>query len=1113
MAQKPVISVGLKIDELDKQDIEKIMKSVKSISDKIDLDPRIKGIRKQIDELKKEESDIAKSRERSAHRLTQLQSAHGKITQKMLNDSKKLADLEKDRASLAEKHDLEMQVSQSKINSLLRNRVALEKDIADQLQKIQDIKDGKSEGDTEKVNKKLADNQNKLAKINENIGIEEKKRQILKNKAEQELYNITENIQTIAKTNNDLKEKSNKFTEDGKKLNAQILENEKSRFNINDNIIKQKEQIKGIEKEQFNYASKSFTDQIKFQHELANQIQQTHPEYSHDEALVLAKKMTPLKKEGLKIDTKDEELIRKSLKNRKLEYKLERDKEKSRFNLLGLGKKDWKERNKELLTEFDLKKRMLGLGVKGVDRRDKVGMGGVVSDLAKGENVAEKMTGQMGALGAVIGKLAGPLMAIGGIAGFVMLMLEYNQKVQEARKSVLQLGAASGQAWKNIQRGQILGLDSAEKYRASLRSLYDEIGMTYEDALKNTEILNKSSVAFQNILSGDLRVLKEIDAMAVLNNTSFQEMATISGDWVNELNIKTNQLFTTFVKLRDAQSGSSVTVDKFFSSVMNAAQGLAIYGTQVEDVATAFGKLTKNLKMPQKYALDLATKMLSASSTMTASQKTMVSQIGGAKGLLEQETKRLEAQVAQGNEQKKQGKLSKDQVAELERQTQKLGKNREVLGRTYKTEIDAQAAYFEAMDPSTNLKMRLQALAKSAPSYFKGVDFDKLDPKKLAAALAEGGETLADIAKEFGFDREQIRAMQKFSEAGVDLSNLGAKIATEQDKAAKARETETARKQAHTIEDGTKSIKEILAEKIGKFLEKIYLTLENIYDFFAESVFASKATKIRRAEDKMNKGIEGINDKIKDLTTEEERLKKEGTTRPLTMKEQRRLGEIDSEKKALTEDAKKIESKKSTLSYGSGGAALDLARKALSDQQFNESVRNAPRLKRQEEEKKQAQEGKLQEKQYAPIRFASGGYTGDGKPTNAAGIVHKKEFVFDAVSTRKIGKDNLEKLMAFAKNGFAAGGYVGTAAKIARSGFKIGSAIGTKAMGMTPAGMALQVGARMALPLLSKALGVEQKTGSTINNNQSVTINVNQRDRQEIEQIVYKVMYDKSARG
>ena len=103
--------------------------------------------------------------------------------------------------------------------------------------------------------------------------------------------------------------------------------------------------------------------------------------------------------------------------------------------------------------------------------------------------------------------------------------------------------------------------------------------------------------------------------------------------------------------------------------------------------------------------------------------------------------------------------------------------------------------------------------------------------------------------------------------------------------------------------------------------------------------------------------------------------------------------------------------------------------------------------------------------------------------------------------------------MAFAKNGFAAGGYVGTAAKIARSGFKIGSAIGTKAMGMTPAGMALQVGARMALPLLSKALGVEQKTGSTINNNQSVTINVNQRDRQEIEQIVYKVMYDKSARG
>lgn len=44
--------------------------------------------------------------------------------------------------------------------------------------------------------------------------------------------------------------------------------------------------------------------------------------------------------------------------------------------------------------------------------------------------------------------------------------------------------------------------------------------------------------------------------------------------------------------------------------------------------------------------------------------------------------------------------------------------------------------------------------------------------------------------------------------------------------------------------------------------------------------------------------------------------------------------------------------------------------------------------------------------------FKSGGYTGDGNPNDEAGVVHKREFVFNAKQTRKLGLGNLKALAA-----------------------------------------------------------------------------------------------------
>jgi len=56
-----------------------------------------------------------------------------------------------------------------------------------------------------------------------------------------------------------------------------------------------------------------------------------------------------------------------------------------------------------------------------------------------------------------------------------------------------------------------------------------------------------------------------------------------------------------------------------------------------------------------------------------------------------------------------------------------------------------------------------------------------------------------------------------------------------------------------------------------------------------------------------------------------------------------------------------------------------------------------------------------------PVSMATGGYTGNGAKYEAAGIVHRGEYVINAERTKEIGIANLERL----HKGYADGGYVG----------------------------------------------------------------------------------------
>lgn len=67
------------------------------------------------------------------------------------------------------------------------------------------------------------------------------------------------------------------------------------------------------------------------------------------------------------------------------------------------------------------------------------------------------------------------------------------------------------------------------------------------------------------------------------------------------------------------------------------------------------------------------------------------------------------------------------------------------------------------------------------------------------------------------------------------------------------------------------------------------------------------------------------------------------------------------------------------------------------------------------------------------LGFAEGGYTGPGGKHQPAGIVHAGEYVFSAETVKRIGAGNLERMHRSARRGYAEGGLVGAAGKVARA--------------------------------------------------------------------------------
>lgn len=1111
MARNPKLTLDVELGEIDQSQVDAIKKQLSSALHEVKVDPKWVENEEQLVSLRKELNDAKKDSQKIDSNISTIHEKHVKLISQMkkLQESRTTTEskFRKIEAESVTKISILTEQLQRQKEKLQEDNYRLQKSQL-KLAELQEsgIEDEKEIEKIKKEEERIAKDLINFQKMQANLVNLTENQEADRNKILKEMVEIDENILNISEEEKDsaekilaLDDKKRKNLQNIKSMNENITNSQRAMIKLENqrlvaqhaiaqtileqdgkykHLIKEADTLSKIEEKKHLLGLTLSQEESSKQKSLSEAI-----EAKEEAALSQAKKMIPMSKEQSKFEQKYLNVVKDEKKHKQALLKEELNHLELQKKLLrreGVGRTEIKKYAKEEKAEI---LRSLGFNKKAKEEESNIA--------SKTAEKAKDMTKEQGKeMMHLVKHLAGPLLALGGIAGFVMTMLNYNKQVMEARKNMFKFAAESGDAWKRVEKHQTIGIGTLESYRSRLRSLWDQVGMKYEEAVKAVGTLTSAGIKFEDVMKHNAKTIAEVESMSSLSGMSFEQMAEISGEWVTEFRKDTEDLSGTFVNLMHNASKTDMTTSRFFSSVMNAAQGLAIYGTRVEDVSSAFADLTRGVKMPQKEASKLASSLLDSINNMTSAQKAMISQQGNARGALESELKDLQKINAAGkisvDQRERMAKLTElleapkydaTQIAALEQELANINalsdKSKEqkdrakeiskVLGQQ-RNVLNESVRMLEAQNPAQRLRTQLTALAKGAAGIFKGVDI--LDPSQLASVLSKNRTELEEIAPTFGIPKETLRLIEDLSQQGQSFEDVGKEISNSQEKILK----EQMEKQAHIVELGTRPILDSLEEKIGKFLEDIYLWLEKIIVPFINKhaiPFFKMVAKLMDSDYEQKENVvDEIDARIKELKEKRdeadktiEKLEPKEKKGTLTEKEAKQLKTAKSNKSSLTNrigtlektsknarDVKKIDSESSLgadklfefqgkindLSGDTKTAAQWLHKYYLQNSGIVKLLGKQNRSHSDTTEvilpwktlQDQVKNGKFGDVDLTQLKdivkdafgFKKGGYTGEGQKNDVAGIAHKKEFVFDADSTRKAGVSNLEKLMSEIKS-------------------------------------------------------------------------------------------------
>jgi len=1027
-----------KVKELGKRFSDSLRKEVSS--DWLNLEKSIEKIRKDYDKANEDSNKISQKK--------------SVIEEKVLQNIAKYKKIQDNINKTQFKYNKKDDTFSKQKNTLNKKLFKIQKDIA----KF-------AEDDSEESNEKMKQSAIDKEQVQKELAMLEVSQQQSALEFEKDSKDLLENELDLKDTINQLDKEKNQLLNDDYEINE--LKNK-----LIDEESTATEKLKKMQEDRVNLAAT-----------LAKEMQNAG--MSEKESLQRAKKLISFDAKQTDFEKKHHSLLQKTKSVKKEEIKqqlLNLDLQKTALKQAGIG---WLERGRIIRAE---KKAILGHA--SFAQQATMGTAELGSKAVQGVTDTGKEQGAQ--LLGVIKHLSGPLLALGGIAGFVMTMLNYNKEVQKARKNLLTLGLTAGDMWKNVENNQIAGSKSMDGYISTLQSMWGKVGMEYKEALENAGALVNTGLSLEKVMSHNGELLVEVEHMATLSGKSFGDMSSITSEWINDFRKDTKDLMGTFVSLRHDASNAGVSTNRFFSSVMNASQGMQLYGTNVEDVSAAMSFLVKGSKLGQKEASNLATGLVTLNKSMNNQQKYLVVQQSGVIKNFELEKEELIKSNAEIEERlSKNKKLSKEETKRFEEQKARLSELNATVFNTNSTEFERFVRAFENLDPAEQIKSVLKSIFKS-----KGIKVDIEDPTELKKVLADANmlTELTELGKPFGMNPDQWRLIDDITNKGISLKGLGKELSESE----KKRIEKSAKQQADTISQGTKPILDSIEQTITGWLRSIYLGVEKIVGFLSD-FFSKDAKETLKLNEEIVTELKNAQDKNAKIMTDiaETDIKLKHTSGNDKDK-------LESQRKVLLQQAEENRKYIEILKQSKGNVA------AIQHSQENATVLGVPipfsgvvkgnltnvgeRIEKQKQELKEAKINKVLYDQKAAMatgkkstqqigeqifKFGQGGYTGNGPIDKVAGVVHKKEFVFDSASTKKAGPDNLSNLMNSIKT----------------SSFE-------------PSKKSLNIN-----DMVSKAVGSSQIQQPQSNISNQVTININQKDRQEIEQIVQKVLYNGKRSG
>ena len=641
----------------------------------------------------------------------------------------------------------------------------------------------------------------------------------------------------------------------------------------------------------------------KNQRDLAARLFRTGAAKSETEALELARDHIKLLPQQTKLGKQYEKLEQRSYKHRKMTYKDEKKMIDEKYKAA---------RQNRLMNPLEA---MINKSRETKELRKKTGVGsfGAAGDIAK--KGAAGVRGAMGSvmrgpLGAIAGPLLGGALAL-SIGKLVSLFLKVDEQIKHANKDLYQFQAQGAAAWAVMDKGGTTSIATLTSFRQEMDAIYKETGIKFEDSIKYIGALTQAGIPLKNVLENNHKLFKEVNAMAITSGMSFEQMAGITGQWFTEFRKDTRSVLRTFVQLRGDAARSGMVTQKFYENVMNAAQGVQIYGNNIESVSSAFSGLVKGMKLPQSEAAKLATSLISIPKNMTAAQAAVLASLTDVTDPATKELKSLLMQTNKYTEAQIDAKLARDKLFSgtdivsnddilmfgdqtLRDRARELNR---ALSTAYKDELSRSRELARIMKPDDLIRSMVSGLRNMMPNILGNIDFT--DMNAVSKAINGSQVAIENVAQAIGLSEEGVMAIRKQFEKFADNTKNYVSIfqsMTKNDDAAKkelssamagikaggSERTKAEKQVQRLLEDAPQSTYDMINNAFGMTLKKngadaamnaklladnmanTQQSMDEVGDVITKAESAKKQEKVREQASIIEQGTKTISDQIEE---------------------------------------------------------------------------------------------------------------------------------------------------------------------------------------------------------------------------------------------------------